>query len=168
MKKMKRSSFIILLFAILFVLTGCDSTTNLDDKYSTDGLNHISCSRDAEATDEDTDVEIMYDLYYDNNNYLKILKSVEKIKSSNEEVINKYKEAYETVYSVYNNMDYYDNNIVVKDDTVISTTNINYEKIDMDKLLEIEGKEDNVKVENGKIKLSDWKSFAKKYGTTCN
>ena len=167
---MKKNSIAVLVFTLILFLTGCDSSndTNLGTKYSTDGLNHITCSRDAEASDENTDVEIKYDLYYDDNDYLKVLKSVEKITSSNGEVINKYKEAYEKVYSVYNDIDYYDNNIVVQDNTITSTTSINYGKIDMDKLLEIEGKEDNVKVENGKIKLSDWKSFAKKYGTTCN
>lgn len=38
----------------------------------------------------------------------------------------------------------------------------------MDQLLDIEGKEDNVEVTDGKIKLKDWKSFAKKYGTVCD
>ena len=33
--------------------------------------------------------------------------------------------------------------------------------------MEIEGEEDNVKVTNGKIKLTDWKTFAKKFGATC-
>ena len=37
----------------------------------------------------------------------------------------------------------------------------------MDKLMKIEGSEDNVKVTDGKIKLNDWKSFAKKYWTEC-
>ena len=33
--------------------------------------------------------------------------------------------------------------------------------------MKIEGTEDNVKVVDGKIKLDDWKEFARKYGTEC-
>ena len=38
----------------------------------------------------------------------------------------------------------------------------------MKKIRKLEGEEDNVKLTDGKIKIDDWKKFAKKYGTTCN
>lgn len=43
---------------------------------------------------------------------------------------------------------------------------INYDKIDIDKLLEIEGEEDNIIVGN-KAKLSLWLELAGKVGTVC-
>ena len=85
-----------------------------------------------------------------------------------EELKTKYEEAYKSIYKAYENIDYYDNEVLRADNKVTSTTVIYYGKVDMNKILEIEGEEDNVKVENGKIKLSDWKKFAKEYGTKCN
>ena len=52
------------------------------------------------------------------------------------------------------------------DTTVISDITINYEKIDVEKLLEIEGEEDNI-IENGKAKVEKWLTLAKKFGTEC-
>ena len=43
---------------------------------------------------------------------------------------------------------------------------INYGKIDTDKLLAIEGEEDNV-IKDGKVKLDDWLDFAEQFGTKC-
>ena len=57
-------------------------------------------------------------------------------------------------------------NILIPVYSIISDTIINYAKIDIKKLLEIEGEEDNV-VKDGKVKLADWLSFAEKYGVTC-
>ena len=42
-----------------------------------------------------------------------------------------------------------------------------FEKIDTNKLLEIEGSEDNV-IKDGKVKLETWITFAEKLGVTCN
>ena len=39
-------------------------------------------------------------------------------------------------------------------------------KIDTDKLLEIEGEEDNI-IKDGKVKLDDWLDFAEQFGTKC-
>ena len=66
----------------------------------------------------------------------------------------------------YEGLKYYDNIVTRTDNSIISDTTINYAKIDIDKLLEIEGEEDNV-IENGKVKLSTWLNFAKKFGVTC-
>ena len=72
------------------------------------------------------------------------------------------------MYSAYDNLEYYDNTVTRDNDSVKSVTYINYGKVDMDKLMDIEGTEDNVEVTDGKIKIEDWKSFAKKYGTVCD
>ncbi len=167
---MKRKiSFIVLVISLLFIVTGCDdeNENNTIKNYSTDGLNHTSCVRDAYTTDDNTDVDIKIDIYSDDNGYIKLFESVEKITSSDDKVLTEYEESYNKIYSAYKDIKYYDNKVERKDNTVISTTTINYGKVDMKKVLEIEGEEDNVKVVDGKIKLSDWKSFAKKYGTTC-
>ena len=44
--------------------------------------------------------------------------------------------------------------------------NINYEKVDIDKIIEIEG-DDAKMFKDGKAKLKPWLTYAKKFGTTC-
>lgn len=170
MRKVKKTKFILIIICLL-LLTGCNSKKeqiDSDNKYDTTGLNHSTCTRDATTDDSDTTVEINYDLYSDDAGYLQILKSEEIITSTNTNLLDQYEEAYTNIYQAYEEIKYYDNEILRTDNKVVSRTTIHYGKVDMDKILDIEGEEDNVKVENGKIKLSDWKSFAKKYGTTCN
>lgn len=167
---MKKNKIIILLICIL-LLTGCNSskeTEDIDNLYDVTGLSHTTCTRDASVEDSDTTVDIKIDLYSDEAGYLQILKSKEMITSSSNDTLTQYEEAYKSIYKAYANIDYYDNEVLRTDNKVTSTTVIHYGKVDMDKILEIEGEEDNVKVENGKIKLSDWKKFAKEYGTKCN
>lgn len=162
---MKKSRVLFLIISV-FVLVGC-SNNELEEKYDTKGYEHISCKRDAEDSNEGTTVDIHYDVYY-KGEYLKILKSEEKITSSNKEVLDNYEKAYKNVYSAYDNLEYYDNTVTRDNDSVKSVTYINYGKVDMDKLMDIEGTEDNVEVTDGQIKIEDWKSFAKKYGTVCD
>ena len=163
---MKISRALFLFVGILLVV-GCSNTNELEKKYDTKGYQHISCKRDAEDSNEGTEVDIHYDIYY-KGEYLKILKSEEKITSSNQEVLDNYEKAYKSVYSAYDNLKYYDNKVTRDSNSVKSVTYIHYGKIDMDQLLDIEGQVDNVEVTDGKIKLKDWKSFAKKYGTVCD
>lgn len=165
----------IIFTLILFLITGCHSnsqdditSTSIDEKnYDTKNFQYITCSRDTETSD-DSEVEIQYEIYYNDDQYIEILKSSERVTSTNQETLEKYKEAYEQVYSVYDGLKYYDNEVTKDDNSVTSITYINYGKIDMNKLMDIEGTEDNVAVTDGKIKLDDWKSFAKKYGTQCS
>ena len=168
---MKKRSKLLFIIISLLLVTGCgtDADKNsVQDKYDVSSLNHSTCTRDAYTDDSNTTVEINYDLYSDDDGYLIILESKEEITSTNTDLLDQYEEAYTNIYKVYDGIDYYDNEVLRTSNKVTSTTTINYGKIDMDKIMKIEGEEDNVKVENGKIKLSDWKSFAKTYGTTCN
>lgn len=162
---------ILILVILCFIITGCSNTTNnstsMNELEDLSNLNHVSCKRDAYTTVEDTNVDIKIDLYYDDEEYLKVFKSVETITSTDDTTLTEYEDAYKKIYKQYEDIKYYDNSIKRNKNSVISKTTINYGKVDMDKVLEIEGEEDNVKVVDGKIKLSDWKKFAKKYGTTC-
>ena len=58
------------------------------------------------------------------------------------------------------------NTVTKTNNSVTSDTVINYGKIDTDKLLAIEGEEDNV-IKDGKVKLDDWLDFAEQFGTKC-
>ncbi len=156
---------LVLVISCILLLSGCNNN-EIEKNYNTSGMKHISCKRDATESDKNTKVSINYDLYY-KGDYLKVLKSVEEVVSSNEDLLNSYEKAYKKVFSAYDNLEYYYNDVSRDEDSVRSVTYINYGKIDMDKLMDIEGSDNNVTVTNGKIKLSDWKEFAKKYGTVC-
>lgn len=168
---MKKSKLLIIALSI-FILTGCSSKEKESSSeittYNTNGFSKITCVRNAVVEDNDTEVSINYEIYYDEDEYIQILNSKEEITSTNKELLDQYETAYKNIYKAYEEIKYYENEIVREDNKLTSTTSINYGKVDMEKIMEIEGEEDNVTVENGKIKLSDWKSFAKKYGTTCS
>ena len=118
-----------LLLIILFLLlaTGCSTNkeAELNRKYNTKNLDYITCTRNATTTDNSS-VDINIDVYYNSDNYIEILKSKEVVTSNDSNVLNQYKEAYENVYSVYSDLEYYDNKVTLKNDTVTSTTYINY------------------------------------------
>lgn len=165
---------VVLLILIVLFITGCSSEkegiqakTIDDSKYDTKNFSYITCSRET-TTEDDSDVDIRYEIYYNDDKDIEILKSYEEVTSSNKETLKKYKDAYQSIYSVYDNVDYYDHEVVEEENKVVSITYINYGKVDIQKIMKIEGEEDNVKVVDGKIKLEDWKSFAKKYGTQCS
>ena len=160
---MRRSSVVyfglFFLISILFI-TGCKSETEKEASK----LSVINCTRNASA--DNAKVSLEYKVYY-KGDYVRILNSIEKITSSSSSVLDEYEEAYKKIFSAYDGLDYYENTITRKDNSVISETTINYGKIDTDQLLEIEGEEDNV-IEDGKVKVSTWISFAEKLGATCD
>ena len=155
MKKVVISSFTLLMVTLLF--TGC-VTGNVA---SADGKK--ICSRKGEVTNGTS--EMNYEIYYEDD-YVTILHSIEKVTSDDSNILDTYEEAYKNIFKQYEGLKYYDNTITRNENSITSDTTINYAKIDIEKLLEIEGAEDNV-VKDGKVKISDWLSFAEKYGVTC-
>lgn len=167
---MKRSSIIIVLILSLFLVTACQERKNQEKVISngetvdTSQMKHKSCTRDASAGDG-IDVTLSYDLYYTGEN-LNILHSSEKVVATSSETLDEYEKAYKKIDSNYVNLKYYDSNVTRGDTSVTRDLTINYDKIDIDGLLAIEGEEDNI-IENGKAKVDKWMTLAKKFGTKC-
>lgn len=164
---MKRIGIVISLFLIIILLCGCESKKKevvINGKsINTSKMEHKHCTR--EGTIENGEVKLEYDIYY-TDDVLNVLKSKEEVISSDEEILNIYEEAYKKIHDNYKDLDNYDTTITRGDTKVISYMDINYDEIDIDKLIEIEGEEDNIFVE--KIpKVDKWLSLAKKFGTTC-
>lgn len=167
---MKKMSIILLLFIVIFLvvlLCGCkskDKEVIINNKpVNTSKMEHKHCTREATATG--AEVKLEYDIYYTGNN-LNILKSKEEIISADDEILNTYEEAYKSIHANYEGLDYYDTSVIRGDTTVTSNISINFDEIDIDKLIEIEGEEDNIFV-NKIPKVDKWISLAKKFGTTC-
>ena len=167
---MKKSSIIFVAILSLFLLTACSNKSDTEEVVSnneevnTSTMKHKKCSREGSASDEIT-VSLNYDLYYTGEN-LDILHSVEKVTATKSEDLDKYETAYKKIYKNYEGLKYYDANVIREDTTVTSDVTINYDKIDIQKLLDIEGAEDNI-IENGKAKVDKWITLAKKFGTKC-
>lgn len=154
MMKILRSSIVLVM---VLLLAGCGSNSAV----SSDGVK--KCTRTGTVTNGST--EMNYEVYYKGEDVV-LLHSTEKIISDSSSVLDTYEEAYKSIFKQYEGLEYYDNKVTRSNNSVTNEITINYEKIDMGKLLDIEGEEDNV-IENGKVKLDTWLSFAKKYGVTC-
>ena len=155
MMKILRSSIVLVM---VLLLAGCGSNSAV----SSDGVK--KCTRTGTVTNGST--EMNYEVYYKGEDIV-LLHSTEKIISDSSSVLDTYEEAYKNIFKQYEGLKYYDNTITRNEKSIISDTTINYAKIDIKRLLEIEGEDDNV-VKDGKVKLADWLSFAEKYGVTCD
>ncbi len=166
MKKNKISILVLFLICSV-ILTACGSNTQVisnGKKVNTTSMSHKHCVRSATA-DAGITVELEYDVYYTDDK-LNLLQSTEKVVANKETDLDEYQKAYESINENYAGLEYYDTKVERKETSVIRTTVINYDKIDLNKLLEIEGKDDNV-IENGEAKSELWFSLAKKFGAKC-
>lgn len=165
---MKKMSMIMSLLIVCILLCGCETKKKENviinnEPISTATMEHKHCSREATATG--AEVKLEYDIYY-TGDILNLLISKEKIISSSEDVLNTYEEAYKSIHKNYEGLDYYDASVDRGDTTVLSTISINYDKVDIDSLIEIEGEEDNI-FEKKVPKVSKWLELSKKFGTKC-
>ena len=174
--KKKLQLFSLILFVLIgsFFITGCGNEESSEkervvnkksilDEIDINASGKLSCKREAFATG--VDVDLRYELEY-RDGYVLILHSMEKVISDDNNKLDEYENAYRNIAKNYKGLKYYDINIIRDNDSVLNDTIINYDKLDMDKLLDIEGEEDNIIVD-GKVLLKDWVGFAEKFGTVC-
>ena len=163
---MKKVSIFVLVLVSIFFLAGCEKQEVVEsngEEINVTKMEHKHCTRTGTATG--ADVYLNYDIYY-TGDILNILKSEEKIVSSSSETLTTYEEAYKKIHSNYEGLEYYDAEVVRGDTAVTSTITINYDKININSLIAIEGEEDNI-FENGQAKVDKWLELAKKFGTKC-
>lgn len=186
----KKIISLLLLIIIAITLVGCgnkkenststNTTTNQTttvtnpDSYNRGSLNIPEtevanmekkvCTRQGSGEDS-SEVKLNYTLYYQGE-YLQILHSIEQVITEDQEILDQYQNAYINIYKNYETLEYYETSVIREKDSVTNDTVINYAKLDTDKLLEIEGEEDNI-IKDGKVKLDDWLEFAEQFGTTC-
>lgn len=175
---MNKSNFkkICLILIVAILLVGCSNNKTSTSTSSNDFINDViqaedtsnmqklNCTREASAG-IGVDVDLNYEVYYQGE-YIKILHSMEQVTTENQETLDEYETAYKNIAKNYEGLKYYDQTVTRTNNKVNNDTVINYGKIDTNKLLEIEGEEDNI-IKDGKVKLDDWLSFAKKFGTKC-
>ena len=152
------------------VLCGCEKEKKEKTKVISNGkvvdtskMEHKHCTRNGSITNGEGSFN--YDIYYTGDT-LNLLKSEEKVISSDSSVLDTYEKAYKEIAKYYTDFEYYDVNVVRGDTTVSNSIIINYDKIDVDKLIKLEGEEDSIFV-NKKASVSKWLEFAKKFGVKC-
>mgnify|MGYP002340113837 CR=1 FL=1 len=176
-QKVNKSNFfkICLIVIATILLAGCSNSEENNQSSNnfinsgistedTSNMQKLNCTREANAG-AGIDVDLNYEVYYQGE-YIKILHSMESVTTENQETLDEYETAYKNIAKNYEGLKYYDQTVTRTNNKVNNDTVINYGKIDTNKLLEIEGEEDNI-IKDGKVKLDDWLNFAKKFGTKC-
>lgn len=152
---MKKILSALLIIVGVFALTGCES----EEVEKT-----LVCTRTATIADG-IKADLRYEVKY-KGDYVTTLKSTEKIISDSEEYLTAYKETVESTYEPYKNIEYYDYEVTIDGDTMTSSVDVDYSKIDTDKLIDIDSANGSL-IKDGKIKIDDMKSLYESIGTTC-
>lgn len=178
MMKLKKISLFFIIVIFVFFATGCSDesakngttssgtskVTIVDEDFNASGSGTLKCVQAATAS-EGIEVDINYTIVYKRGNILS-LRSSQKVVSSNQDNLDIYENAYKGIASNYKNLDNYDTSVVRDSNSVTYSAFINYEEVDLDKLIDIEGKEDNI-IDGDKAKLSLWLDLAEQVGVTC-
>ena len=106
-----------------------------------------------------------YQINYKNNVVTK-LKTIETIESNDSKMLEEYKVSLEAIYSNYNKLKYYDNNVVIKNNKLTSTTNINYDKLDLEEWTKIDSNNKQLLVDD-KVNYEKVKNIYIENGAKC-
>ena len=164
---MKEIKIFVLILLSTCLLVGCEKKEEIEiegEKIDTKEMVHEHCTRAATAG-SGIDVSLNYDIYYQEDHLL-LLQSNETITTTDQSTLDTYEDAYRGIHENYQDLEYYDTSLERSQNSVTSKMTIYYDKIDIEKLIEIEGEEDNI-FENKVPLVSKWKAFAKKVGTKC-
>ena len=110
-------------------------------------------------------VEMRYEITFKD----KMVTSVdakEVITSSDKKKLEEYKESLDMIYSIYNDLKYYDIEVLIKDKSLITNAFINYKKIKKEDFEEIDSSDKNL-YKGNKIPLRKLKNKYKKNGAKC-
>ena len=149
----KKITLLILLISVIGLTTGCAPETGT-----------MTCTMTTYPIDGIT-IRSIYKATYKNNIVTK-LKTVEKIISEYKDNLKTYQEKIEELYSGYQGIKYYNNAIKIKEDTLTSTTTIQYDKVDTEKLIEVDSGNASL-IKNGKVPIDDLEKLYKQNGCNC-
>lgn len=149
---MRKVVVVFLVSAMLFV-TGCSSREEI-----------LVCTKKQEI-DTRTTLESSYRVS-SKDGYVTKLDTVEVIISNSKEVLKTYQENLENVYRDYRGIKHYSNKIRIEDNKLISTTKVDYDKIDTEQLIKIDRNNASA-IENGKVKVSVLKEAYEQLEAVC-
>jgi len=141
------------LVILMLVVTGCGKEENKND--TTEEYQTMSCYRN--ATTGNVRMEINAKVKHDGE-YVKTVKTVEKIISDDESVLEYYEDMLTNMYAPYLELKYYDNEVAIEGNTLISRTEVDYSKVDTNKMIELDSS-NALLIKDGKIKIEDIKEL---------
>ena len=159
---MKKVLVIISMILILGVTTACGATRTEDGKKLV--KIHEHCTRTG-TMQGNAQASLTYEIYY-TGDILNKIESHEKVISSSKEILDMYEESYKGIHKHYEGIKYYDTDVIRTDASVESVMIINYDRVDVSKIIALEGEEGNI-FENKIPKVSKWKELTKKVGMQC-
>ena len=154
MKKKFKIWQVVLGVCSLLLVTGCGNSNNMES---------MTCTRTMNKNGIKTSLK--YNVEYEGD-YVSRIKTVETVETDDTDILNTYKDQIESLYSPYKDVEYYEYNIDITDNKLTSTVDINYAKVDTDKLLEIDSA-NGALIKDGKISVDDIKSVYESLGATC-
>lgn len=155
-----KKKLLILGIIALVLITGCGQ----GGKDITVKEEKMVCTRTGNMNNLEMDFN--YEVYYEGNNVNKV-QTTEKITSEDTSVLEQSKQQIENLYSNFDNIENYNYNVVIEGNTLTSTTDINYEKIDIDELLEIDSSISQLLNDDNKIDLEKITQVYEQTGATC-
>ena len=155
-----KKKLLILGIIALVLITGCGQGS----KDITVKEEKMVCTRTGNMNNLEMDFN--YEVYYEGNNVNKV-QTTEKITSEDTSVLEQSKQQIENLYSNFDNIENYNYNVVIEGNTLTSTTDINYEKIDIDELLEIDSSISQLLNDDNKIDLEKITRVYEQTGATC-
>lgn len=151
---MKKKIILSLVLSIIVLgCTGCNPETGT-----------MTCTMSSYPTEGIT-LRSTYKAQYKNNIVTK-LETVEQVIAEDEDNLETYKDRIDELYNGYQGLDHYENKTTIEDNTLTSTTTIDYSKVDTDKLIEIDS--GNAKlIKDGKVNIDDLQDMYRQNGCNC-
>ncbi len=159
---MKKINLILLIF-ICLIFTGCfnKKEKKVEEKSS---VVETVC-RGEEKMENGITANVRYELKSQDDKVLN-LKSIETIESDDISFLEETKKSIENTYSIYSDIKYYEYDVNINENKLISTVNIDYDKIDLNKLVSIDEGNKNIIVDN-RVSLSYLKNMYESLGSVC-
>lgn len=149
---MKKNFALMLVGCIIFLTTGCGNAEK-----------EMTCTRTMDQGG--MKVDLKYEVTYSNDTVKKV-KSTEKITSDSKVTLETYKKNVEQMYSPYKDIEHYEYSVKIDGNTLTSIANIDYEKVDTDKMIKIDSANSQL-IKDGKVSLKNIKSVYESVGATC-
>ena len=149
---MKKFLTIVMIMGV-FLFTGC----------KTEQEKIMKCSRTINQSE--IKMDLAYNVTY-KGDYVTKVESTEKIITDDQDTLELYKTQIENTTSIFKGIKYYDYDIKIDGNTLISTIKIDYEKIDTDELIAIDSSMKQL-IKDGKIAVEDIESLYNQLGITC-
>lgn len=161
---MKKYLLSFLVAGSLLVVTGCGKEVE-DKKEDTKVESKVMTCTLKKTVQKGVELDATYKVTYKGED-VTLLESVEKVDCDSKNVLKTYKETVENTYKPYKDVEHYEYNVETKDKTLTSTVKADYEKIDTDKLIEIDDS-NKALIKDGKVKLDILKATYELLGAEC-